>query len=135
MTAHGTADQLLDALTDRVAEELVERLQLSDPPAPPEMNDQSVTRLAARLVDELVPALLPLLSDALAAQQAAAAAHRSLLSAQDLADRLGVSERTARQLLADREIPSLRVGGARRVEPHEVEAYLDARRRAAAAGD
>jgi excisionase family DNA binding protein len=45
-----------------------------------------------------------------------------------LADYLSVSERTVRQLLIDGEIESFMVGGSRRVDPVDVDAYLSRRR-------
>jgi excisionase family DNA binding protein len=128
MSTHGELERLVMVLADRIAAGVAERL-----PAAPQVtaeDSRPSEALAVELATHLVPAILPLLADALAEQQAAASADRSLLSAQGVADRLGVSERTARQMLADRQIPSLRVGGSRRVEPHEVEAYVEARRRA-----
>ena len=41
-----------------------------------------------------------------------------------LADYLNVSERTVRQMIADRRISSYRVEGARRIDPADVESYL-----------
>lgn len=45
-----------------------------------------------------------------------------------LAERLGVSERTAREMIAKGEIRSYRVRGARVVDAAEVDRYLDAQR-------
>lgn len=53
-----------------------------------------------------------------------------LLSPAQLAERLGISDRTVRELLASGEIPSLKIGGARRVEATAVDAYLESRRAA-----
>lgn len=56
---------------------------------------------------------------------------RPLLSPKELASRLGVSERTARELIGAGTIPSVTVAkGARRVEQAAVDAYLAARREA-----
>jgi excisionase family DNA binding protein len=48
-----------------------------------------------------------------------------LYSAKDVAVRLGISERTARQMIADGVLPSVKTGGLTKVEPAEVDAYLD----------
>jgi excisionase family DNA binding protein len=42
-----------------------------------------------------------------------------------LADYLNVSERTVRQLIAERRIASYRVGGARRIDPADVDRFLE----------
>lgn len=52
---------------------------------------------------------------------------RPLYSPKTLAERLAVSERTVRQMLADNVIPSFTVGGARRVEAAAVEEYIRSR--------
>lgn len=50
---------------------------------------------------------------------------RPLLTPKTLAERLAVSERTARQMLIDGVIPSFVVGeSARRIDPRAVDAYL-----------
>jgi excisionase family DNA binding protein len=41
---------------------------------------------------------------------------------------LAVSERTVRQMLADNVIPSYLIGGSRRIDPADVDAYLATRR-------
>jgi excisionase family DNA binding protein len=38
--------------------------------------------------------------------------------------RLDVSERTARQMIADKVLPSVKTGGLTKVEPAAVDAYL-----------
>lgn len=55
---------------------------------------------------------------------------RPLYSVESLAERLGLSTRTVRQMLADKVIPSFKVLGARRVDPCEVDRYLAAQRAA-----
>lgn len=51
---------------------------------------------------------------------------RSLLSVDALAERLGLSPRAARALIdgPDPRIRSVKVGGARRIEPAEVDRYV-----------
>ena len=41
-----------------------------------------------------------------------------------LANYLALSERTVRQLLADNTIPSYRIAGSRRIDPSDVDSYL-----------
>jgi excisionase family DNA binding protein len=53
---------------------------------------------------------------------------RPFFTPKTLAAYLAVSERTARQLLADGRIPSYRIAGARRIDPADVDAYLAANR-------
>jgi excisionase family DNA binding protein len=59
---------------------------------------------------------------------------RPLYSPRTLAERLDMSERTVREMLARGTIPSFTVGVGggtqRRVRPEDVDAYLDARRAA-----
>lgn len=66
--------------------------------------------------------------DALAERIAARIAppdDRPLLSVKQLAERLSVSERTARDLVDRKVIPSMLVGDrSRRIAPADVEAYL-----------
>jgi excisionase family DNA binding protein len=49
---------------------------------------------------------------------------RPFFSPKTLAAHLLISERTCRQLLTDRVIPSYRVGGLRRIDQADVDAYL-----------
>ena len=49
---------------------------------------------------------------------------RPFFTPKTLAEYLSVSERTIRQMLADGRIPSYRVEGVRRIDPHDVDAYL-----------
>jgi excisionase family DNA binding protein len=49
---------------------------------------------------------------------------RPFFTPRTLAEYLSISERTARQLLADGEITSYLVGGSRRVDPADVDSYL-----------
>lgn len=58
---------------------------------------------------------------------------RPLYTVASLCERLGLSDRVVRQMLADSVIPSFRVGGARRVDPRALDEYL-ARQRAAEGG-
>lgn len=70
------------------------------------------------------------LADALAQRLAARLDERGLLSPKALAERLSLSERTVRDMLAAKKIPSIKVEGARRVEPAALDAYLAERRAA-----
>jgi excisionase family DNA binding protein len=47
-----------------------------------------------------------------------------LLSAKDVATRLGISERTARQMIADGTLPSLKTGGLTKVQPSALDEYV-----------
>lgn len=76
------------------------------------------------LADKVAERLAPLL---------AAREPQGLLSPKQLGERLGVSERTVRQMLAEGVIPSIKVEGARRIAPEAVEAYLADREREAQA--
>jgi excisionase family DNA binding protein len=51
-----------------------------------------------------------------------------LYSPRTLAERLEISERTVREMLERGDIASFKVGGARRIDPEEVERYLRERR-------
>lgn len=62
-------------------------------------------------------------------------APRPLLSPAQVAERLAMSERWVRQLLADGELPSLKVGAATRVEAEALDAYIAARKAERSAGD
>jgi len=53
---------------------------------------------------------------------------RPFFTPKTLAAYLCLSERTVRQLLAERRIASYKVAGARRIDPVDVEAYLAAHR-------
>lgn len=68
------------------------------------------------------------LADQLAARISQRLDDRPLLSAKEVGNRLGVSERLARGLIADGVIPSIMVEGARRVEAAAVDAYIAGRR-------
>jgi excisionase family DNA binding protein len=68
---------------------------------------------------------MDVLAEKIAAKVAEKTDARPLLSPAGLAERLGVSERKAREMLAEGVIPSLLVGGGRRVEPSAVDAYID----------
>ena len=53
-----------------------------------------------------------------------------------VADRLGVTERYVRRLIAERRIAHIKLGGPIRFEPGDVERFIDeSRRRPAAKGD
>jgi len=52
---------------------------------------------------------------------------RPMMKASDIAAALNVSRSKAYELLASGEIPSMTVGGCRRVRPSTFEAYLDAK--------
>jgi excisionase family DNA binding protein len=49
---------------------------------------------------------------------------RAFFTPRTLADYLAVSERTVRQMLADNVIPSYLIGGSRRIDPADVDAYV-----------
>ncbi|MHB8696313.1 MAG: helix-turn-helix domain-containing protein [Solirubrobacteraceae bacterium] len=53
---------------------------------------------------------------------------RAFFTPKTLAAYLALSERTVRQMLADRQIPSYKVAGVRRIDPVDVDAYLAAHR-------
>ena len=50
---------------------------------------------------------------------------RAFFTPKTLAAYLALSERTVRQMLADHVIPSYVIGGARRIDPADVDAYLE----------
>lgn len=52
--------------------------------------------------------------------------HRPFYTPRQLADHLALSERTVRELLRTRAIPSYKVSGARRIDPNDVDAWLAA---------
>jgi excisionase family DNA binding protein len=49
---------------------------------------------------------------------------RAFLTPKTLAQYLALSERTVRSMLAEGVIPSYLIGGARRIDPVDVDAYL-----------
>ena len=51
--------------------------------------------------------------------------HRFLLTVAETAAKLNVSEKTVRRLIAKGSLPALRVGGAVRIDPVELEFWLD----------
>lgn len=53
---------------------------------------------------------------------------RPLLTPKQVGERLGISERTARDLIQTGGIPSVKIGGNRRVEAAEVDRFIAARR-------
>ena len=63
----------------------------------------------------------------------AAEALPHLLTIEELADHLGVTERHVRRLVAERGIPFLKVGRFVRFDPSDVTMWLDLTRRQAAA--
>jgi excisionase family DNA binding protein len=58
------------------------------------------------------------------AQRLANAAVRPFFTPKTLAARLALSERTVRDMLAKRVIPSYKIAGTRRIDPVDVDAYL-----------
>ncbi len=58
-----------------------------------------------------------------------------LLSIDQLAERLGVSIRHIRRLVAERRVPYLKVGWLVRFDPAEITAWLDGARHPQGAGD
>jgi excisionase family DNA binding protein len=70
------------------------------------------------------------------ARKVAAHLHASrdgFFTPQSLAQHLAVSERTVWELLRPGGIPSYRVGNSRRIDPHDVTAYLSEHREGRAA--
>jgi excisionase family DNA binding protein len=57
---------------------------------------------------------------------------RAFFTPKALAVYLSLSERTVREMLRNRAIPSYRIEGARRIDPRDVDSYLAARRQDAA---
>jgi excisionase family DNA binding protein len=55
---------------------------------------------------------------------------RPLLSVRNVAEKLSLSERTVRRLVDEHGLPVLRVGGSLRVDPAELEEWLNSRARA-----
>lgn len=55
-------------------------------------------------------------------------ASASLLSIEQLADWLGVTDRFIRRLVAERRIPFLKIGKFIRFDPAEIEPWLDSQR-------
>ena len=68
----------------------------------------------------------------MAAVEVGSPRRRAFFTPKMLADYLSLSERTVREMLRNRVIPSYRIGGARRIDPSDVESYLAARGQAAA---
>jgi excisionase family DNA binding protein len=52
-----------------------------------------------------------------------------LLTVKDVAARLSLSERRVRQMLQAEELPSMKVGGVRRVDPAELDRYVESCRK------
>lgn len=50
---------------------------------------------------------------------------RPFFTPKALAEYLSVSPRSVRRMLANKVIPSYLVGGSRRIDPDDVQAYLD----------
>ena len=70
-----------------------------------------------------------LLAEKIAERVARPPDERPLLSARDIAARLGIGEREAREKIKEGGIiPSMKVGGLRRVEPAVFDAYLESLR-------
>jgi excisionase family DNA binding protein len=53
---------------------------------------------------------------------------RAFFTIETLAQYLSLSERTVRDMLKSGEIPSYKIGGARRIDPDDVDRFLEARR-------
>lgn len=53
---------------------------------------------------------------------------RAFFTPEDLADYLSVSERTIYDWLRRGDLPSYKLGGARRIDPADVDSFLAARR-------
>jgi excisionase family DNA binding protein len=53
---------------------------------------------------------------------------RAFFTPKSLATYLALSERTVREMLRRGALPSYRVGGARRIDPSDVDSYLAGRR-------
>lgn len=78
-------------------------------------------------LDEIQQSLVDLRAqtESIAARIVALDDDRPLLTPRTLAERLAISERTARQMLIDKVIPSFVVGeSARRIDPREVDKYV-----------
>jgi len=58
-----------------------------------------------------------------------------LLNIRQAANRLGISVETAYRLARHRELPTLKIGGSLRVDPRELETWLDERRTDRRGGD
>ena len=56
---------------------------------------------------------------------------RAFFTPKSLAAYLALSERTVREMLRRGTLPSYRVGGARRIDPSDVDSYLAQRREGA----
>jgi excisionase family DNA binding protein len=65
------------------------------------------------------------IADEVVARLRAERDERPLLSPKELAARLGISDRTVRSMIESGRMPSLKIGGLTKVEPAEVDAYLD----------
>jgi excisionase family DNA binding protein len=64
------------------------------------------------------------ITDSVVAALRAERDERPLLSPKELAVRLGISDRTARSMIASGALPSVKVGGLTKVEPGAVDEYL-----------
>ena len=53
---------------------------------------------------------------------------RAFFTPKSLASYLDLSERTVREMLLRREIPSYKIGGNRRIDPADVDAFLRPRK-------
>lgn len=97
---------------------------------PPDMGGATFDEPAVTGLDEIQQSLhdLRALTESIVERIEALGDDRSLLTPRTLAERLALSERTARQMLIDGVIPSFVVGeGARRIDPRAVDAYLRGR--------
>jgi excisionase family DNA binding protein len=59
----------------------------------------------------------------------------TLLTAPQVAEILNISERGVRRLASTGELPSVQIGGSRRFDPADVEAFIDAGRTRKLGGD
>lgn len=71
------------------------------------------------------------LADAIALRLAEKLDVRPLLSVREAGERLGVSERTAREIITAGELPTVMVKGSRKVEPAAIDRYIAAQKGAA----
>jgi excisionase family DNA binding protein len=79
-------------------------------------------------LDELAERLAPKLAERLAGTEGSGRDGRPLLTPKTLAERLAISERMAGKLISSGEIPSFKVGGSRKIDPADVDSYIDALR-------
>jgi excisionase family DNA binding protein len=82
------------------------------------------------LSDDALERVATVIADKVATRLARAHDDRPLLTPIQAAERLAVSERTLREMIAGDapELPSVRVRGARRIEPAAIDALIAAQR-------